>query len=63
MRSAAHSRDLRLHRLSDTPATFFITKSLRPKKPILDEVAREIVVNALAYAVHTKNESISARLW
>jgi REP element-mobilizing transposase RayT len=51
MRSDAHSRNLRLHRLSDTPATFFITKSLRPKKPILDEVAREIVVNALAYAV------------
>jgi REP element-mobilizing transposase RayT len=52
MRSDAHSRNLRLHRLSDTPATFFITKSLRPKKPILDEVAREIVVNALAYSVH-----------
>ena len=52
MRSDAHSRNLRLHRLSDTPATFFITKSLHPKKPILDEVAREIVVNALAYSVH-----------
>jgi REP element-mobilizing transposase RayT len=51
MRSDAHSRNLRLHRLSDTPATFFITNSLRPKKPILDEVAREIVVNALAYSV------------
>jgi REP element-mobilizing transposase RayT len=51
MRSDAHSRNLRLHRLSDTPATFFVTKSLHPKKPILDEVAREIVINALAYAV------------
>jgi REP element-mobilizing transposase RayT len=40
-----------LHRLTDTSATFFITKSLHPKKPVLDEVAREIVVNALAYAV------------
>jgi REP element-mobilizing transposase RayT len=52
VRSDAHSRNLRLHRLSDTPATFFITKSLHPKKPILDDVAREIVVNALAYSVH-----------
>ncbi len=51
MRSDAHSRNLRLHRLSDMPATFFVTKTLHPKKPILDEVAREIVVNALAYAV------------
>jgi hypothetical protein len=51
MRSDAHSRNLRLHRLTDTSATFVITKSLHPKKPILAEVAREIVVNALAYAV------------
>jgi len=51
MRSDAHSRNLRLHRLSDTPATFFITKSLHPKRPILDEVAREIIVDALIYAV------------
>jgi len=51
MRSDAYSRNLRLHRLNDTPATFFITTSLHPKKPVLDEVAREIVVNALAYAV------------
>jgi REP element-mobilizing transposase RayT len=46
-----HSRHLRLHRLSDTPATFFITKSLLPKKPALDEAVREIVVSALAFAV------------
>jgi REP element-mobilizing transposase RayT len=51
MRSDAHSRNLRLYRLSDTSATFFITKSLHPKKSVLDEVAREIIVNALAYAV------------
>jgi REP element-mobilizing transposase RayT len=50
MRSDAHSRNLRLHRLSDTPATFFITKSLHPKKPVLDETARRIVVSAFAFA-------------
>jgi REP element-mobilizing transposase RayT len=46
-----HSRNLRLHRLSDTPATFFITKSLLPKKPVLDEETREIIVSAFAFAV------------
>jgi hypothetical protein len=46
-----HSRNLRLHRLSDTSATFFITKSLLPKKAVLDEAAREIIVSAFAFAV------------
>jgi putative transposase len=51
MRSEPHSRNLRRHRLSDTPATFFITKSLLPKKAVLDEAAREIIVSAFAFAV------------
>jgi REP element-mobilizing transposase RayT len=51
LRQLPHSQNLRLHRLSDTPATFFITKSLYPKQPILDETARETVVSALAYAI------------
>ena len=51
VRSDAHSRNLRLHRLSDTPATFFITKTLHPKKPVLDEEAREIIVSAFTFAV------------
>jgi REP element-mobilizing transposase RayT len=51
MRSDPHSRNLRLHRLNDTPATFFITKSLRPEKAVLDEAAREIIVSAFAFAV------------
>jgi putative transposase len=50
MRSDAHSRNLRSHRLTDIPATFFITKSLNPKKPVLDEAARQVVVSALAFA-------------
>jgi REP element-mobilizing transposase RayT len=36
--------------LIDLPATFFITKSLLPKKPILDESARQIIVAALGFA-------------
>jgi REP element-mobilizing transposase RayT len=51
MKSDPHSRNLRLHRLSDTPATFFITKSLLPKKAVLDEAARQIIVSAFAFAV------------
>jgi putative transposase len=46
-----HSRNLRLHRLSDAPATFFVTKSLQPKKPLLDADRREIIVSAFAYAL------------
>jgi REP element-mobilizing transposase RayT len=51
MTSDSHSRNLRLHRLSDTPATFFITKSLHPKKAVLNQAAREIIVSAFAFAV------------
>ena len=51
MKLDPHSRNLRLHRLSDTPATFFITKSLLQKKAVLDEAAREIIVSAFAFAV------------
>jgi REP element-mobilizing transposase RayT len=51
MKPDPHSRNLRLHRLTDTPATFFITKSLYPKKPVLNPEAREIVVSAFAFAV------------
>ncbi len=51
MKPDAHSRNLCLQRLSDTPATFFITKSLLPKKAVLEEPAREIIVSALGFAV------------
>ena len=46
-----HSRNLRLHRWSDVPAIFFVTKSLQPKKPLLDSERREIIVSAFAYAL------------
>ncbi|HEY4255915.1 MAG TPA: transposase [Candidatus Udaeobacter sp.] len=51
MKQDPHSR---LHRLTDTPATFFITKSLLPKKPILNERAREIILSAFAFAVQER---------
>jgi REP element-mobilizing transposase RayT len=54
-----HSRNLRLHRWTDASATFFITKSLHPKKPILDAEARSVIVSALAFAV--ENDRIYLR--
>jgi hypothetical protein len=51
MKENPHSRDLRLHRLSDAPATFFVTKSLLPKKPLLDSKLRQVIVDSFEYAV------------
>jgi putative transposase len=60
MNDRPHSENLRLHRLSDTAATFFITKSLHPKKPVLNNAAREIIVSALAFAVQEKRIHLRA---
>jgi REP element-mobilizing transposase RayT len=38
----------------DVPATFFVTKSLQPKKAVLDVEARNVVVSALGFAVQKK---------
>jgi REP element-mobilizing transposase RayT len=46
-----HSRNLRLHRWTDGSATFFITKSLHPKKLVLDPEARAAIVSAFRLAV------------
>ncbi|MEY2537500.1 MAG: REP-associated tyrosine transposase [Verrucomicrobiota bacterium] len=46
-----HSEDLRRNRLTDSLATFFVTKSLHPKKPVLDSSVREVVISALLFAV------------
>jgi putative transposase len=51
MKENPHSQNLRLHRLSDTPATFFITKSLLPKKPILHATFRQLIVDSFEYAL------------
>lgn len=48
---APHSSNLRLHRWTDASATFFITKSLRPKKPVLGLEARAVIVSAFRFAV------------
>jgi putative transposase len=47
----AHSKDLRINRSRDSETTFFVTKSLQPKKPVLNVVYREKIVSALAFGV------------
>jgi REP element-mobilizing transposase RayT len=51
LRSQTHSKNLRLHRWADASATFFITKSLHPKKPVLDAEARAALVSAFRFVV------------
>src|SRR3954454_647719 len=51
MKENPHSRDLRLHRLSDAAATFFVTKSLLPKKPLLNSGLRQVIVDSFEYAL------------
>ncbi|MEO5717998.1 MAG: transposase [Chthoniobacterales bacterium] len=46
-----HSENLRLRRLKDVSSTFFVTKSLRPKKPLLSPEWREVIIDAFAFAV------------
>ena len=51
--NSPHSHNLRLHRFIDGPETFFVTKSLHPKKPVLDETMREIVVSSLEFGLES----------
>ena len=55
-----HSENLRLNRLVERPATFFVTKSLHPKKPILDPGARELIVSALEFSIRRKRICLRA---
>jgi REP element-mobilizing transposase RayT len=59
MNVEAHSRNLRKHRVTDVPATFFITKSLQPEKPALDHLSRQVIVSAFEFAA--KRERIYLR--
>jgi hypothetical protein len=59
MKENPHSRNLRLHRVSDISATFFVTKCLLPKKPLLDDTLRQLIVDSFAYA--TRHERIYLR--
>ena len=49
-----HSENLRLNRLTEKPATFFITKLLHPKKPILEPATRELIVSTLEFSIREK---------
>jgi putative transposase len=58
--SDPHSRNLRLHRWTDASTTFFITKSLHPKKPVLDSEARALIVSAFRFAVENNRIHLRA---
>jgi REP element-mobilizing transposase RayT len=60
MSQASHSRDLRRCRLTDISDTFFVTKCLHPKKPVLDPKAREVIVSAFEFAVVTQRIHLRA---
>jgi len=60
MKENPHSRDLRLHRLSDAPATFFVTKSLLPKKPLLNSQLRQLIVDSFEYALRHERVHLRA---
>src|SRR4051812_27021055 len=51
MKEAPHSKNLRLHRLSDLSATFFVTKSLSPKKPLLNSKSQQLITDSFRYAL------------
>jgi putative transposase len=51
MKESPHSKNLRLHRLADVPATFFVTKSLSPKRPLLDIKAQQLITDSFRYAL------------
>src|SRR4051812_13845945 len=51
MKEAPHSKNLRLHRLSDLPAIFFVTKSLSPKRPLLNSKSQQLITDSFRYAL------------
>jgi putative transposase len=58
--SDPHSKNLRLHRLKDAASTFFVTKLLRPKKPVLTPDLRKVIVEAFAFAVQHERVHVRA---
>jgi putative transposase len=60
MKESPHSKNLRLYRLSDIPATFFVTKTLLPKKPLLDPQSQSLITNSFGYALRRKRIYLGA---
>jgi putative transposase len=47
--SFPHSRSLRLHRQMEGPGTYFVTKNLQPRNPVIDEVVASEICDALCF--------------
>jgi REP element-mobilizing transposase RayT len=55
-----HSRNLRLHRCALEQCTFFITKSIQPRIPVLDPALRAIICSSIRFAVEQKRMMLGA---
>src|ERR1051326_1649551 len=52
MKSDAHSRNLRIHRKNTEPGSFFVTKCLLPRKPMLISTqTADLIIDTLAFSI------------
>jgi REP element-mobilizing transposase RayT len=54
LNSNPHSRNLRLHRQMEGLGTFFVTKCLDPRKPVIDDVVAAEICSTLRFYVEKK---------
>ena len=59
-RAKPHSRNLRVHRVADAPATFFVTKCLQPRQSALAAEARGIICSTFRDCVAEKRIVLAA---
>jgi REP element-mobilizing transposase RayT len=55
-----HSRNLRLHRQMEGPGTFFVTKCLQPRKPLIDDVVAPEICSANCFYAEKKQVYLGA---
>jgi len=58
--SAPHSANLRIHRRTEAGFAYFVTKCIRPPKPVLGVEERAVVVSALRHAVGSQRIILAA---
>ncbi len=55
-----HSRSLRLHRQMEGPGTFFVTKNLQPRNPVIDEAIASEICETLCFYAEKDEISLAA---
>ena len=58
--SSPHSRNLRLHRQMEGAGTFFVTKNLQPRGPVIDEVIASEICAVLCFYSEKNEVSLAA---